>query len=328
MTPLHHMPLSYLPSPPVNGFHIGPLFIHFYGLMYVVGITLAVIITQRRVRGYGGDPGVVARRGHVGRARRASSAAGSTSTSPLPRRSRTSGTASSPSGRAASASGAAWPPAPWPGSGGCAGAGIAVAPFADAVAPALLVAQAIGRIGNYFNQELYGKRTGPALGPARSTAAPAPYQPTFLYELIWDLALAAILVWLGHHTAIRPPGLFALYVTGYSAFRIYEESLRIDYSQHFLGLRLNTFVASALTLIGIVWFTYTQRRRPTEPPALPADASAADIQADPSDLDAAPDTEAAAGSEADNGTAPAEAEAKTGTDEETGVARDTSGRRA
>ena len=59
MTSLHRMPLSYLPSPPVNGFHIGPLFIHFYGLMYVVGITLAVIITQRRVRGYGGDPSVV-----------------------------------------------------------------------------------------------------------------------------------------------------------------------------------------------------------------------------------------------------------------------------
>ena len=91
---------------------------------------------------------------------------------------------------------------------------------------------------------------------------PGLYHPTFLYEIIFDLALAALLVWLGHHTKVRPPGLFALYVTGYSAFRIYEESLRIDYSQHFLGLRLNTFVASALTLRGIIWFVISQRRTP------------------------------------------------------------------
>ena len=71
----------------------------------------------------------------------------------------------------------------------------------------------------------------------------ATFQPTFLYELIWDLALAAVLVWLGHHRRIRPPGLFALYVAGYSAFRIFEETLRIDSSEHFLGLRLNFFVA-------------------------------------------------------------------------------------
>ena len=56
----------------------------------------------------------------------------------------------------------------------------------------------------------------------------ATFQPTFLYELIWDLALAAVLVWLGHHAKVRPWGLFALYVAGYSAFRIFEESVRID----------------------------------------------------------------------------------------------------
>jgi len=125
----------------------------------------------------------------------------------------------------------------------------------DAVAPALLVAQAVGRIGNYFNQELFGKPSGLpwALEIARQYRpigyqAFSTFQPTFLYELIFDLALAAALVWLGHHRGIRPPGLFALYVTGYSAFRIFEESLRIDSSQHFLGLRLNFYVAAALTL--------------------------------------------------------------------------------
>ena len=86
------------------------------------------------------------------------------------------------------------------------------------------------------------------------------FQPTFLYELIFDLALAAGLVWLGHHRGIKVPGLFALYVTGYSAFRIFEESLRVDPSEHFLGLRLNMYVAIAGTVAGGVWFWYTQRR--------------------------------------------------------------------
>jgi prolipoprotein diacylglyceryltransferase len=66
-------------------------------------------------------------------------------------------------------------------------------------------------------------------------------------------------VWLGHHRPIRPPGLFALYVAGYSAYRIFEESLRIDSSEHFLGLRLNFYVAGALTVVGIAWFARTQR---------------------------------------------------------------------
>ena len=78
--------------------------------------------------------------------------------------------------------------------------------------------------------------------------------------MIFDLALAAVLVWLGHHRGIKPPGLFALYVTGYSAFRIFEESLRVDPSEHFLGLRLNMYVASVLTLVGVAWFIYSQRR--------------------------------------------------------------------
>jgi prolipoprotein diacylglyceryl transferase len=138
--------------------------------------------------------------------------------------------------------------------------------FANAVAPALLVAQAIGRIGNYFNQELFGKPTSLPWG-LEITLAHRPgdytgystFQPTFLYELIFDLALAAALVWLGHHRQIRPWGLFALYVAGYSAFRIFEESVRIDSSEHFLGLRLNFFVACLVTLVGLGWFALAQR---------------------------------------------------------------------
>jgi hypothetical protein len=77
--------------------------------------------------------------------------------------------------------------------------------------------------------------------------------------MIFDLVLAAALVWLGHHRIIRPPGLFALYVTGYSAYRMFEETLRIDPSEHFAGLRLNFYIAAALTLAGAIWFLRTQR---------------------------------------------------------------------
>ena len=142
----------------------------------------------------------------------------------------------------------------------------------NAVAPALLVAQAVGRVGNYFNQELFGGPTtlpwalhiSQSFRPAGYTQY-ATFHPTFLYEFIFDLLWAAVLVWLGHHRNIRPPGLFALYVAGYSAFRIFEEALRVDPSEHFLGLRLNMYVASVLTVAGIAWFIYSQRRgRPAE----------------------------------------------------------------
>ena len=134
------------------------------------------------------------------------------------------------------------------------------------------MAQAIGRIGNYFNQELFGKPSSLPWALQVSRAArlhagmPAQFlkystfQPSFLYELIFDLALAGALVWLGHHSAIRPPGLFALYVAGYSGYRIFEETIRIDSSRYILGLRLNFFVAIVVALPGLAWFAVTQRR--------------------------------------------------------------------
>jgi prolipoprotein diacylglyceryl transferase len=263
------IPLSFLPSPSINGFHVGPLFVHFYGLMYVIGIALAVYITRRRWRALGGDPALVA----------------DVATWAVP--------AGIIGGRiyfditTPSAIPHVWYGvfAVWSGGlgiwggvalGAAAGiwrvrrTGASAGQFGNAVAPALLVAQAVGRIGNYFNQELYGKpSTLPwalEISAAHRGGLPAKYaafatfQPTFLYELIWDLALAAALVWAGHHFKIRPWGLFALYIAGYSAFRILEETLRIDTSEHFLGLRLNFYVATIGTLAGLIWFAVIQRR--------------------------------------------------------------------
>ncbi len=265
----------YIPSPTVNGFHAGPAYIHFYGLMYVIGITLAILITQRRWKAAGGNPSLV---GEVALWAVPAGIIGGriyfdlTTPKYIPHH---------------------WYGifAVWDGGlgiwggvalGALVGAwrvrrhGESVGLFADAVAPALLVAQAVGRIGNYFNKELFGGPTTlpwalevpPGYRPA-GYAANATFHPTFLYELIFDLALAAFLVWLGHHRNIKPPGLFALYVTGYSAFRIFEESLRVDPSQHFLGLRFNMYVAIILTVAGAIWFWRSQRRE-AAPPATPS----------------------------------------------------------
>jgi prolipoprotein diacylglyceryl transferase len=268
----------HIPSPSVNGFHLGSLFIHFYGLMYVVGITLAILITRRRWRNAGGDPALVA---DVATWAVPAGIIGGriyfdiTTPFDIPH---------------------VWYGvfAVWTGGlgiwGGIAGGaaagiwrlrrhGVSAGAFANAVAPGLLVAQAVGRIGNYFNQELFGKPTGlpwgvqiaPQFRPAHFTQY-STFQPTFLYELIFDLALAAALVWLGHHRTIRPWGLFALYVAGYSAFRIFEESVRIDSSAHFLGLRLNFFIACLGTAAGLVWFVLVQRRKDRPEPAQQAES--------------------------------------------------------
>jgi prolipoprotein diacylglyceryltransferase len=106
----------------------------------------------------------------------------------------------------------------------------------------------------------WGLRIDPAHRPAAYADA-ATFQPTFLYELVFDLGLAAVLAWLVVQRRVRAPGAFALYVAGYAGFRIFEEQLRVDPSHHLLGLRLNFFVATAVCLAGLAWFAWTQRGR-------------------------------------------------------------------
>jgi prolipoprotein diacylglyceryltransferase len=102
-------------------------------------------------------------------------------------------------------------------------------------------------------------RSTPSTGPP-DTAPSRPSIPRFLYELTWNLLLAAALVWLGRHRAIRPPGLFALYVAGYCGFRVVDGLLRVDPAAHVLGLRWNLLLALAGTVVGLAWFAATQRR--------------------------------------------------------------------
>jgi prolipoprotein diacylglyceryl transferase len=148
-------------------------------------------------------------------------------------------------------------------------AGVKFGPFADALAPGLLVAQAIGRLGNWFNQELFGSPTGLPWG-LRIDDAHLPagfpsgtlFHPTFLYELIWNLAAAAVLLWADRRFRLGHGRVFWLYVLAYCLGRVWIEYLRIDTANHFLGLRLNVWTSILVGLGALVAFVVIGRRHP------------------------------------------------------------------
>jgi prolipoprotein diacylglyceryl transferase len=137
----------------------------------------------------------------------------------------------------------------------------------DAVAPGLLLAQAIGRLGNWWNQELYGKPTDRPWALEIDEAHNQDYEPgttfhpTFLYELLWNLLGVVVLIVVARRWRIKPPALFALYVAWYTFGRFFEEQLRIDPSYEFWGMRLNAWVALALFLASSLFFVWWQLYR-------------------------------------------------------------------
>ncbi|MBV9816855.1 MAG: prolipoprotein diacylglyceryl transferase [Solirubrobacterales bacterium] len=267
MSPVAAHVLASIPSPAHNGFSIGPLFFHAYGIAYVVAVATAILSTRWLWARVGGDPELPSEvamwafpAGLIG----ARIYFDITTPSQIPGH---------------------WYGifAIWDGGlgvwGGIAGGAVGALwllrrrldrdqrrRFMDAAAPGLLFAQAIGRIGNYFNQELFG---APSKLPWALQISPAhrppgylgfqTFEPTFLYELIWNLLLGGVLIWLMSRRRVRAPGIFCLYVAGYCAFRVFEETQRIDYSNHIFGLRLNFFVASLLCLAGLALFVAVQR---------------------------------------------------------------------
>ncbi|RRD50254.1 prolipoprotein diacylglyceryl transferase [Buchananella hordeovulneris] len=158
---------------------------------------------------------------------------------------------------------------------------VAFAPFADALAPAVIVAQAIGRLGNWFNQELFGAPTtlpwGLQIDNAHLPAGYAPgtlFHPTFLYELLWNLAVAAFLVFIERRRRLAPGQLFALYVFGYTLGRVWIEMLRIDDAELIFGVRLNVWVALLVGIGALVayWWLGRHPRRGLPPVAAGAAA--------------------------------------------------------
>ncbi|KHL04672.1 prolipoprotein diacylglyceryl transferase [Sinomonas humi] len=269
---------SYLPSPTVSGFQLGPVTVHFYALCIVAGIAMALWIAARRWRARGGDRGQVldislwavpfgivgGRIYHV-------------VTDPelyfLPGKDPWNAFAIWDGGLGiwgAIALGAlgAWI--------GCRRQGVSFVAFADAIAPGVLLAQGIGRWGNWFNNELYGDPTSlpwalqihrmdPQQARAATDAAGNPvvlgyFQPTFLYESLWCALTAALIVWLDRRVRLGAGSVFALYVALYTAGRFVFELMRSDYANLILGLRVNTWVSGLLFAAGALAFLATLGR--------------------------------------------------------------------
>ncbi len=143
---------------------------------------------------------------------------------------------------------------------------------ADAVAPAIPLAQAIGRLGNWFNQEVFGRPSDlpwaleidPQNRPARYADEPT-FHPTFLYEGLWNLALAGLLIWLDRRRLVRRGRLFAVYVLGYGVGRFWIEALRADEASLLLGIRVNLWVSGAMVLGGLAWLLWPAGEEPDDP---------------------------------------------------------------
>jgi prolipoprotein diacylglyceryl transferase len=155
--------------------------------------------------------------------------------------------------------------------------GIRFASFADALAPGLLLAQGIGRLGNYANQELFGAPTDLPWGLAidrPNAAIPVGipegtlFHPTFAYELLWNVAGALVLVWVGARLSLQWGRLFALYLVWYGLGRAFLETLRLDPAELILGVRVNIWGALFAVLLGVVLFVWLARRHPGREPGL------------------------------------------------------------
>ena len=266
------MTLSTIPSPPISSFSLGPLTIRFYAIFMLIAIVAAVWVTTVRWKKLGGtfdqifDTAIVAVPcGIIG--------------------ARLYHAITTPQLYFGSEGHFADIFKIWNGGLGIWGAVVLgglgawawcrhrhypMAILADSIAPALLIAQAIGRLGNYFNQELYGSCTDLPWGLTVTSSSydnpgscgiHVPFHPTFLYEMIWNLIGAAILIGMTRHIQkrFRAGSTFALYVMWYTLGRTWIEALRIDYAVKVLGLRVNIWVSICVFVAAAVAFVLIQR---------------------------------------------------------------------
>ncbi|MFV0633611.1 prolipoprotein diacylglyceryl transferase [Demequina sp.] len=292
---------TFIPSPPAEwqSFSVGPLTIHAYALFILAGIIFALWLTTRRWVERGGDPDVV---GEIaiwaipfgiigGRLYHVIS---------------TPGPYFGPNGDPWAAF------AIWRGGLGIWGAialgavgayigarrnGASFTAFADAAAPGILVAQAIGRLGNWFNQELFGGPTevawaleiDPAFRPEGYEHF-ATFHPTFLYEAVWNLVGAALIVWLDRKYDLRGGRTFWLYVMVYVSGRLWIEMVRIDTAVTIGGLRINVWVSIGVLALAIAMFTFMGVRQRSIAQPVPRHLLAAPAAAAESDGDAPQDS--------------------------------------
>ena len=158
--------------------------------------------------------------------------------------------------------------------------GISMAVAATCAAPAVPLAQAIGRWGNYFNQELYGRPTTLPWGLeidaehlVEGYAVGTTFHPTFLYESLWCLGLCFLLLWIDRRFRPAPGQLMAMYAIGYGIGRFWIEGLRIDEADEVAGLRFNQWVAAAMVVVGVVALLLLRRFPVAEPQPLGPEVS-------------------------------------------------------
>jgi prolipoprotein diacylglyceryl transferase len=261
--------LASIPSPSSGTLHIGPLSIHAYGLMIALGVVAAVWLLGKRLVVYGaGTPddasavavwGVTA--GVIG-ARLYHVATDWSAFSGHPERiiQIWKGGLGVPGGLLAGIVVGLW-----------AGTkrGIPASVLANCAAPALPLAQAIGRLGNWFNQELFGRPTtlpwALKVSDANTTAAGyspgTTFHPTFLYEIVWNLLLCVVLLRIDRQWRPRPPRLMAMYLLGYFVGRFWIEGLRIDPAHHLGGLRWNQWVALVVAVASATYLIIDARQQ-------------------------------------------------------------------
>ncbi|NOQ57182.1 prolipoprotein diacylglyceryl transferase, partial [Mycolicibacterium fortuitum] len=294
--------LAYLPSPSQGVWHLGPVPIRAYALCIIIGIIAALVIGDRRWQARGGQAGVIydialwavpfglvgGRLYHV--------------MTDWP-------TYFGPSGKGLGAAFQVWQgglgiwgAVALGGVGawiGCRSRGIPLPAFGDAIAPGIILAQAIGRLGNYFNQELFGRDTTLPWGLEIYKRLNAAGQvddlngvstgevlrvvhPTFLYELLWNLLVFALLIWADRKFKLGHGRLFALYVAAYCVGRFCVELMRSDHaSMPFADIRVNTFT-SAFVFIGAFVYIILATKGREDPATL---AGKRDDEEDESALD-------------------------------------------
>jgi prolipoprotein diacylglyceryl transferase len=290
------LPLAYLPSPDRGVWTIGPVPIRAYALCIIAGIVVAVLWGEKRFVARGGEPGMVTdvavfavpfglvggRLYHVLTDWKTYFGPGANPVDAL----RIWHGGLGIWGAIALGAVGAWI--------GCRRRGVPLPFFADAVAPGIVTAQAIGRLGNWFNQELYGgpttmpwgleiyRRIDPATGitdPLTGVAVDhtpiAIVQPTFLYELLWNLVVAALVVWADRRFRLGHGRAFAVYVAGYTLGRFFIELIRTDPATRVFGdIRINVVVA-AVVFAGAVAYLVLVRKPREEPPFTREDGDAA-----------------------------------------------------
>lgn len=274
--------LAYLPSPPQGVWYLGPLALRAYALCIIVGIVVAIFWGNRRWIARGGEPGTVldiavwavpfgligGRLYHV-----------------LTDWPKYFGEGADPLDALKIWQGGLgiWGAVALGGVGawiGCRRRGIPLPAFGDALAPGILLAQAIGRLGNWFNQELYGRETtvpwgleiyerrtesgltGPDLLDGVSTGEViAVVHPAFLYELLWNLLVVLLLVLVDRRFRIGHGRLFALYVAGYCAGRFWIELMRSDPATVIAGIRINLFTSAIVFVLAAAYVVLARKGR-------------------------------------------------------------------